>query len=60
MLVGDLSQYYIADRLGTVMIYEPLVKGSNQRPTGQAGWFTYWRVGADVANADAFRVLNVQ
>lgn len=60
MLVGDLSQYYIADRLGTVMIYEPLVKGANQRPTGQAGWFTYWRVGADVANADAFRVLNVQ
>jgi predicted phage gp36 major capsid-like protein len=41
------------------MVYEPLVKGANGRPTGEAGWFAYWRVGSDVVNADAFRLLNI-
>lgn len=59
MVVGDFGQFYIVDRLGTTMVYEPLVKVANQRPTGQAGWFAYWRVGSDVAVADAFRVLNI-
>jgi Tfp pilus assembly protein PilW len=27
------------------------------RPVGQAGWFAYFRVGADVDNADSFRLL---
>ncbi|WP_411090796.1 phage major capsid protein [Streptomyces sp. 049-1] len=59
LLLGDFRNYYIVDRVGMTMVYEPLVKGANGRPNGQAGWFAYWRVGADVVNADAFRLLNV-
>lgn len=55
---GDFSQYYIVDRVGVSLMYEPMVKGTaNARPTGQAGWFMFWRVGADVATPAAFRVL---
>ena len=49
LLFGDWSEYVIVDRVGVSVMYEPLVKGAtNQRPTGQAGWFAYWRVGADL------------
>jgi hypothetical protein len=54
---GDFAQFYIVDRVGVSMMYEPMVKGSNQRPTGQAGWFMYWRTGSDVSTPNAFRVL---
>jgi HK97 family phage major capsid protein len=54
---GDFNQFYIVDRVGVSLMYEPMVKGSNQRPTGQAGWFMYWRTGADVSTPNAFRVL---
>lgn len=55
----DMSEYLIVDRVGTTLLYEPIVKGANQRPTGQAGWFAFWRVGADLTNTNAGRVLNV-
>ena len=43
------------------VIYEPMVKDqATARPTGQAGWFAYWRTGADVTDAGCFRTLNVQ
>ncbi|MFH9816144.1 phage major capsid protein [Streptomyces sp. NPDC017230] len=60
LLVGDFRQFYIVDRVGMTMVYEPLVKGANGRPTGEAGWFCYWRVGSDVVNPDAFRLLNIK
>jgi predicted phage gp36 major capsid-like protein len=47
------------DRIGMSVLYEPLVKGANQRPTGQAGWFAFWRVGADASTTNAFRVLTI-
>lgn len=59
LLLGDFRQYYIIDRVGMTMVYEPLVKGASGRPTGEAGWFAYWRVGAGVVNPDAFRLLRV-
>ncbi|WP_405994967.1 phage major capsid protein [Streptomyces sp. NBC_00986] len=59
LLLGDFRNFYIVDRVGMTMVYEPLVKGSNGRPTGEAGWFAYWRVGSDVVNADAFRLLDI-
>jgi HK97 family phage major capsid protein len=59
LLAGDFSQYYIVDRIGMSVIYDPLVKttASGAAPMGQAGWYAHWRVGADVVNADAFRLL---
>ena len=58
LLYGDFSQYLIVDRIGMSVLYEPMVKGTaNARPTGQAGWFAFWRFGGDVTTTNAFRVL---
>lgn len=56
---GDFSNYVIADRIGTTMEYIPHLFGANRRPTGQRGWYTHFRVGADSVNDAAFRLLNV-
>lgn len=60
LLAGDFSEYCIVDRVGLSVLYEPMVKGSNQRPTGEAGWYAFWRVGADVTAVDAFRLLQLR
>jgi HK97 family phage major capsid protein len=58
LLLGDFSQYYIVDRIGMSVIYEPLLQDqATGRPAGQGGWFAFWRVGADVSTTSAFRVL---
>jgi HK97 family phage major capsid protein len=60
LLYGDWSKFIIVDRVGASMIYEPMVTGTGANanlPTGQAGWFYYWRAGSDVATANAFRWL---
>lgn len=60
VVLGDFrSGFYIVDRIGMAVAYNPLVIGANARPTGEAGWFAYWRVGARAVNADAFRMLRV-
>jgi HK97 family phage major capsid protein len=60
LILGDFSEgYLIVDRIGMEVVYNPLVIGSNRRPTGEVGWGCYWRVGADTVNADAFRMLQV-
>jgi HK97 family phage major capsid protein len=53
---GDMRQYYIVDRIGMSVVYDSIVLGSNRRPTGQGAWYAFWRVGADVSTAGAFRV----
>jgi HK97 family phage major capsid protein len=59
LLAGDFSEYLIYDRIGMSLVYDPVVLGSNRRPTGQGGFFAFWRVGAGVTNANAFRVLQL-
>jgi HK97 family phage major capsid protein len=59
LLAGNFERYVIVDRIGFSMMYEPMVKGSNQRPTGQAGWYGFWRVGADTVDPAAFRMLTL-
>jgi HK97 family phage major capsid protein len=57
-IFGDFSQYIIVDRVGVSMIYDPLVQGSGGiLPSGQAGWFMFWRVGANLSTVNAFRVM---
>ncbi|HZC51760.1 MAG TPA: phage major capsid protein, partial [Mycobacterium sp.] len=53
----DFYQYYIVDRIGMSVIFDPVVIGTNRRPTGQQAWYAFWRVGADVTTATAVRVL---
>lgn len=58
MIFGDFGQYIIVDRVGVSMIYDPLVQGSGGiLPSGQAGWFMFWRVGANLTTTNAFRVM---
>jgi HK97 family phage major capsid protein len=53
LILADLSQYVVVDRLPTVMIFEPLIFNATPLPTGQQGWFYYARVGADTTTAGA-------
>jgi HK97 family phage major capsid protein len=59
LLLLDGHSYLIVDRIGTQMIYEPLVASSGGiLPSGTSGWFAWSRLGADVATATALRVHN--
>jgi HK97 family phage major capsid protein len=53
----DARQYYIVDRVGMSVVYDPIVLGATRRPTGQGAWYAFWRVGADVSTATAVRVF---
>lgn len=60
MVYGNLRDgYRIAERIG--MSVEPVgvVMGANRRPTGKRGLFAHYRVGGNVVNPNAIRVLEV-
>lgn len=60
LLAGNFAEYYIVDRVGMSVLYDPLIRSTgNNRPTGQAGWYAFWRVGADVVDPAAFRLLQL-
>lgn len=60
LIFGDFSNYVIADRIGTTVEFIPhLFHTANNRPSGQRGWYAYFRVGADSVNDGAFRMLTV-
>ncbi|MGW1492569.1 phage major capsid protein [Streptomyces sp. NPDC002402] len=57
---GDLSAYVIADRVGMTVEFIPhLFATGNNRPSGSRGWYAYYRVGADVVNDGAIRLLDL-
>lgn len=57
--LGDWSRFLIADRVGTrVEIVSHLV-GANRRPTGQRGFYAWFRSGSGVLTPNSFRLLNV-
>ncbi|MGW6910256.1 phage major capsid protein [Streptomyces sp. NPDC054940] len=58
LIYGDFSNYVIADRVGMTVEFIPHLVGANRRPTGQRGWYAYYRVGADSVNDGAFRMLD--
>lgn len=55
----DMTQYFIVDRVGMSIVYDPIVLGANRRPTGQGAWYAFWRVGADISTSAADRVLTL-
>lgn len=59
LILGDFKKYFIIDRIGLEIVYNPLVVGANQRPTGEVGWVAFWRTGADTVDANAFRYLRL-
>lgn len=57
-VVGDFSNYVIARRGGMSIELVPHMFGTtNNRPTGQRGWFAYTRIGGNSRNDLAFRLL---
>jgi len=57
-VVGDFSNYLIARRGGmSVELVPTLFDITNNRPTGQRGWFAYSRIGGGSINDLAFRLL---
>lgn len=59
LLFGDFSRYYIVDRVGLQTEFIPNVVDSSGLPTGQRAWLAHWRVGAKVADPNAFRILKL-
>lgn len=59
LVLGDWSQFIICDRVGATTELVPHVFGANRRPTGQRGFFCWFRTGSDVLVNNAFRVLKV-
>lgn len=58
LVVGDFQGYLVAQRAGMTVEFIPqLFDVTNNRPTGQRGWFAWARVGAGVINPNAFRLL---
>jgi HK97 family phage major capsid protein len=62
-IVGDFSNFVIARNGGMSVelvpqLFQQVVAGTGPAvPTGQRAWFAYARIGSDVANAGAFRLL---
>ena len=59
LIYGDFQNYVVADRVGMTVEFIPHLVGTNRRPTGQRGWYAYYRVGADSVNDGAFRMNKV-
>ena len=57
--LGDWSRFVIADRVGTRVELIPHLVGANRRPTGQRGFYAWFRTGSDVLTTNSFRLLNV-
>lgn len=58
LIVGDWSNFVIAQRAGMQVELVPhLFDVTNNRPTGQRGWFAWARVGSDSVNDLGFRLL---
>lgn len=58
LVVGDFRGYVVAQRAGMTVEFIPMLFDvTNNRPTGQRGWFAWARVGGGVVNPFGFRLL---
>jgi HK97 family phage major capsid protein len=60
LVVGDFGNGYLIARRGgmNTELVPTLVDVTNNRPTGQRGWFAFARVGGAVVDTNAFQLLN--
>lgn len=59
LLLFDANSFLVVNRLGTQLLYEPMVKGTGGiLPAREGGWLAYRRVGSDAVTATALRVHN--
>lgn len=56
--VGNWQGFLVAQRAGMNIEFVPMLFDvTNNRPTGQRGWFAWARVGSDVVDPTAFQLL---
>ena len=55
LALGDWNQFLIVDRVGTQVELVPHLFGASRRPTGQRGFFCWFRTGSDVLVDNAFQ-----
>jgi HK97 family phage major capsid protein len=61
LVLGDFSRYFlIVDRIGMSIELVPHLFGANRLPTGQRGFYAFWRNTSKVLSANAFRVLKAK
>lgn len=61
IVVGDFRKFAIVERAGmSVELIPHLFGTTNNRPTGQRGWFAHARIGSGVTDIRAFRLLQNQ
>ena len=57
-VVGNWQGFLVAQRAGMNIEFVPMLFDvTNNRPTGQRGWFAYSRIGGGSANDLGFRLL---
>lgn len=60
VVLGDFSRgFVIVDRTPMRVVTNPVVIGTNRRPTGEMGWALFTRVGSRCIIPDAFRMLRL-
>jgi HK97 family phage major capsid protein len=60
-VVGDWTGYVIADRIGAQIELIPHLFGAaNRYPTGERGFYYFWRTGTAVSKPSAFAYLEVK
>lgn len=60
MVLGDFMSYLIAERVGlSVELVPHLFHTANNRPSGQRGFYAWWRVGADSVDDGDFVLLDL-
>jgi len=60
LVLGDWRYYKIVDRIGMdIEVIPHLFGATNRFPTGQRGFYAFWRNTARVLDVNAFRVLTV-
>jgi len=58
VVVGNWDGFLVAQRAGMNIEFVPMLFDvTNNRPTGQRGWFAWARVGSDVVDPTAFQLL---
>jgi HK97 family phage major capsid protein len=58
LVAGDWQGFLVAQRAGMNIEFVPMLFDvTNNRPTGQRGWFAWARVGSDVVDPTAFQLL---
>jgi HK97 family phage major capsid protein len=59
LLLFDANSFIICERLGTTVVYEPMIASAGGiLPSGVNGWFAYRRVSSDTPTATSLRVHN--